>query len=253
MAHLDLEERWLDLAEGTLSELEERSLRIHLDGCTACAKRYGDLRAAHLQSLEAGRLAASLEGVPVPSHIVRQVLAAARREARPPQERSLRRWALVALAATAAGVAFLSARSAPFFGASAGDPEGDREMSALLQSLAVTRSVRGPGDPVAEAAASAAKRWRACELTSRASTTRCAGVERRLEGLVDSTGAVHLIIERKGDRAALHLYGADGIEVGAVLFVGKGRREFLLPPLSEPAARALLRSPTCSDPTGVSP
>lgn len=263
MDHLDIEERWLDLAEGALPELEARALRVHLEGCPACAKRYGALSAAHLRSLAAGRLASSLGGVPVPSRVAAQVLAGARREAGP-SGRGARRWALVPLAAAAAVAVVFSTRGPSWIAAVSGSPEmaDATDARACLLELAVSRGGRGPFDPMEEAAAVAAERWRAGELSARVSKVRCAvaaragdgravEVERRIEGLIDSEGAVLVLTVREGERVAAHLYGADGREVGAALFVDGVRREFLLPPLSEPLARAQLRSPTCGDPGGT--
>jgi hypothetical protein len=41
------------------------------------------------------------------------------------------------------------------------------------------------------------------------------------------------------------LYREDGSEAGSARFAGAMRREFLLAPLPEPAARAELGAPTC--------
>lgn len=249
MEHLALEDQWLDLVEGSLSEVKSRELRAHLDACSDCQRRYQGLLSAHRRSVQAGAAAAAAKAAPVPSHVAHRVLSEARAAAKP----APRRWLPWVFAPVAAGAAAAALVVSSRIDRPAGRVERADDVRFCLTSLAPAQGMRGPGDALSDAAQRLDERWRRGELEPRAAAVRCAGAERRLEALVDARGSVLLLAIREGDRVEVHLYLDDASEAGSARFDGGAQREFVLPPLPEAAARAELSAPTCGAAPAVRP
>ncbi|HWE22599.1 MAG TPA: zf-HC2 domain-containing protein [Myxococcales bacterium] len=88
--HSRIDELWLELAEGSLSEEEARPLREHLASCSECGPRYRRLAAVHRASVSVGRTMAAEVAPAVPPQIANEVLDNARRASLPLEMKEVR-------------------------------------------------------------------------------------------------------------------------------------------------------------------